>query len=145
MGSFLIVIVASLFSISAQAVSQDGFFIDRLSAKTADVDDLNTAQQRKLERILQKEAKNVLSEPLAASRRNAATIIKPSLSASRNGAMLVLQRFDMGDLFSTIEVRNFSSMSEAEWSRICSRAVRDLVYGNFRQPTPEPNRPVASR
>lgn len=142
MRSIFFVISFVIFSLSYHAVAADGFFIDRVSTKGG----LTAINQKKLERILQDEAKKVLPGDVVTSKQRAATVIKPVLMDTRSGLKLALQRYDLGDLFSTIEVAQFDAVKEAEWDRVCSRAVRDLIYGNFRQPTPEPQlRPVATR
>jgi hypothetical protein len=141
MRALLFIILAGLFFMTFNASAND-YYVETVKVGR----DLKPATVQEFNRILKTEAGKVLPGSLVQSRKAADTLIKPSLIQTELGTKLVIERYDMGELFSTIEVPELESVGQAEWNRICARALRDLIYGNFRQPTlTETTKAVATR
>lgn len=140
MRALVAIILAGLFFMTFNASASE-YYVESVKAER----DFKASTVVEFNKILKAEAAKVFPGEVSASKKLAGTLIKPALVQTSLGTKLVLERYDMGELFSTVEVPELDGIEQAEWNRVCSRALRDLIYGNFRQPSaPEPTA-VATR
>lgn len=140
MRALIFLILAGLFFMTVNA-SANEYYVDPIKAGQ----DFKAGTVQEFNKILKVEAAKVLPGEISQSKKAAGTLIKPALVTTSLGTKLVLQRYDMGELFSTVEVPELDGIDQAEWNRVCSRALRDLIYGNFRQPSAPEATAVATR
>jgi hypothetical protein len=140
MRALVFIILAGLFFMTFNASAND-YYIESTKAGR----DLKPATVQEFNRILKTEAGKVLPGNVIQSRKGADTLIKPALIQTELGTKLVIERYDMGELFSTVEVPELEAVGQAEWNRVCARALRDLIYGNFRQPSAPEAKAIATR
>ena len=111
----------------------DTYFIEPIFSSGS----VKMQQASRFEQILTAEAKTILPGDLVKSRKLADTILKPMLLETKLGTKLVLERYDMGELLSVVEIPELDFRPADSWNRICARALRDVIYGNFQKPSKE--------
>ena len=109
----------------------DSYFIEPLQTSPS----IKTQQASRFEKILGTQAKLLLPGNVVKNRKQADTILKPILLETATGTQLVIERYDLGELLSVVEVPEIDFQPVDAWDRLCARAVREVIFGNFQRPS----------
>ncbi len=122
-------IFACIFGLQLNIAHAQTYFLEASSGVQS------AGERKRAEAFLQAfrtEAKRVVPGQFVSRAVRADTIFKPVFKESANGTQLMIERHDLGFLWSTVEVPDWETLDEASWSRVSSRVVRDLIFGRLR-------------
>ena len=127
----ILVVISAFSSFFGTSAFADTYYIEPLQASPS----IKIQQATRFEKILGTQAKLLLPGPVLKSRKQADTILKPILLETATGTQLVIERYDMGELLSVVEVPEIDFQPVDSWDRVCARAVREVIFGNFQRPS----------
>ena len=109
MRALVAIILAGLFFMTFNASASE-YYVESVKAER----DFKASTVVEFNKILKAEAAKVFPGEVSASKKLAGTLIKPALVQTSLGTKLVLERYDMGELFSTVEVPELDGIEQAE-------------------------------